>query len=100
MLKEKVIKLNWEVVEEISKQINKDDFLQIFLPNGEVIEEKIKDIKLFKPVIVVFNKPKWYVVSKEDKYNKTIFDILPKSWKKDFYYIWRLDKICDIKFWI
>lgn len=50
---------------------------------------------MFKPVIVAFNKPKWYVVSKEDKYNKTIFEILPTSWKKDFYYIWRLDKDSD-----
>lgn len=47
---------------------------------------------MFKPVIVTFNKPRWYVVSKDDKHNKTIFEILPPSWKKDFYYIWRLDK--------
>lgn len=47
---------------------------------------------MFKPVIVTFNKPTWYVVSKDDKHNKTIFDILPSSWRKDFYYIWRLDK--------
>jgi len=47
---------------------------------------------MFKPVIVMFNKPIWYVVSKYDKHNKIIFDILPTSWKKDFYYIWRLDK--------
>jgi 16S rRNA U516 pseudouridylate synthase RsuA-like enzyme len=32
------------------------------------------------------------VVSKEDKHNKTIFELLPNSWKKDFYYIGRLDK--------
>ena len=47
---------------------------------------------MFKPVIVTFNKPVGYVVSKSDKHNKTVFDILPKSWKDDFYYIWRLDK--------
>jgi len=46
----------------------------------------------FKPVIVTFNKPVGYVVSKDDKFNKTIYELLPKSWKKDFYYIWRLDK--------
>ncbi len=51
--------------------------------------------KMFKPVIVAFNKPIWYVVSKSDKHNKTIFSILPKSWLKDFYYIWRLDKNSD-----
>lgn len=46
----------------------------------------------FKPVIVAFNKPVDYVVSKDDKHNKTIYEILPKSWKEDFYYVWRLDK--------
>jgi len=46
----------------------------------------------FKPVIVTFNKPVGYVVSKDDKFNKTIYDILPSSWRKDFYYIGRLDK--------
>ena len=50
---------------------------------------------MFKPVIVAFRKPVWYVVSKSDKHNKTIFDILPPSWRKDFYYIWRLDKNSD-----
>jgi len=50
---------------------------------------------MFKPVIVTFHKPVWYVVSKEDKFNKTIYDILPPSWRKDFYYIWRLDKNSD-----
>ncbi len=50
---------------------------------------------MFKPVIVAFNKPVGYVVSKSDKHNKTIFDILPKSWRNDFYYIWRLDKNSD-----
>ena len=50
---------------------------------------------MFKPVIVAFHKPVWYVVSKSDKHNKTIFDILPSSWRKDFYYIWRLDKNSD-----
>jgi 16S rRNA U516 pseudouridylate synthase RsuA-like enzyme len=46
----------------------------------------------YKPIIVIFNKPKGYVVSKEDKHNKTIFELLPESWRKDFYYIGRLDK--------
>ena len=49
----------------------------------------------FKPVIVTFHKPRGYVVSKDDKFNKTIYEILPQSWKKDFYYIWRLDKDSD-----
>lgn len=47
---------------------------------------------MFKPIIVLFNKPKWFVVSKEDKHNKTVYQFFPPSWKDDFYYIWRLDK--------
>lgn len=47
---------------------------------------------MFRPVIVSFHKPRWFVVSKQDKHNRTIYEILPKSWKEDFYYIWRLDK--------
>lgn len=43
-------------------------------------------------MIVLFNKPKGYAVSKADKHNKTIYDLLPASWQKDFYYIGRLDK--------
>ncbi len=43
-------------------------------------------------MIVLFNKPKGYAVSKEDKHNKTIYELLPASRKKDFYYIGRLDK--------
>ncbi len=46
----------------------------------------------FRPVIVAFNKPKWYVVSKADKHNKTIYQLLPPSWRKDFFYVGRLDK--------
>jgi len=49
----------------------------------------------FKPAIVAFHKPVGYVVSKKDKFNKTIYDILPASWRNDFYYIWRLDKDSD-----
>lgn len=43
-------------------------------------------------VVVLYNKPVWYVVSKDDPHNKTIYEVLPKSWLKDFYYVWRLDK--------
>lgn len=47
---------------------------------------------MFKPVIVAFNKPKGFVVSKDDKFNKTIYEFLPDSWKRDFFYVGRLDK--------
>jgi len=92
MLRGKVIFLNDKLVESFNEEIKKWDTLRIKLPNGNIYEEKIEKLPVYKPVLILFNKPKWYVVSKEDKFNKTIFDILPKSWRKDFYYIWRLDK--------
>jgi len=92
MLREKVIFLNDKLVESFNEEIKKWDTLKIKLPDGNIYEEKIEKLPVYKPVLILFNKPRWYVVSKEDKFNKTIFDILPKSWRKDFYYIWRLDK--------
>lgn len=93
MLNKQVIKINWKLVEDSKTILSIWDKITIDLWRGETFEE-IVEIKKdrYKSVIVAFNKPKWYVVSKDDKFNKTIFEILPKSWKEDFYYIWRLDK--------
>ena len=41
--------------------------------------------------LILFNKPKWYVVSKSDPHNNTIYELLPEEFKNR-YYIWRLDK--------
>lgn len=41
--------------------------------------------------MILLNKPKWYVVSKSDPHNSTIYEILPEEFKNR-YYIWRLDK--------
>lgn len=41
--------------------------------------------------IVLFNKPMWYVCSKSDSHNKTIYEILPKEFA-NYFYIGRLDK--------
>lgn len=91
MVLEKVIYLNWELVTNFDQTVNLGDKLEIKLPEW-VYEEVIKRLPMFRPVIVAFNKPKWYAVSKEDKHNKIIYELLPKSWLNDFYYIWRLDK--------
>ena len=92
MIKDKAIKVNWQLVEDINFEIKQWDKIEVKLPNWQVYQEIVEKLPNIKPVIIVFNKPKWYVVSKSDPHNKTIFDILPSSWKKDFYYIWRLDK--------
>lgn len=92
MIKEEVIFVNWKKIESFQEKIKIDDTLKILLPDWKTFEEKISYIPVIKEKIVIFNKPKGYVVSKDDEFNKTIFEILPQSWKKDFYYIWRLDK--------
>ncbi|MBS8122099.1 pseudouridine synthase [Candidatus Vampirococcus lugosii] len=92
MIKEEAVFINNELVLDINKKVNIGDILTVKISEKEVYEEKITKIPSFKPVIVAFNKPKGYVVSKNDKHNKTIYSLLPKSWHKDFYYIGRLDK--------
>ncbi|MEF2175562.1 MAG: pseudouridine synthase [Candidatus Absconditabacteria bacterium] len=93
MLNNKVIKINGEIIEDSKAMVTIGDKITIDLGKGQIYEETIELKKeRFKSVIVAFNKPKGYVVSKDDKFNKTIFEILPKSWKDDFYYIGRLDK--------
>jgi 23S rRNA pseudouridine2605 synthase len=41
--------------------------------------------------VICFHKPTGYVVSKNDKHNATIYEILPNEYR-DYYYIGRLDK--------
>ena len=41
--------------------------------------------------VVLFNKPKGYVVSKSDPHNRTIYELLPVE-LQHYYYIGRLDK--------
>ncbi|MDR2189791.1 MAG: hypothetical protein LBP53_00955 [Candidatus Peribacteria bacterium] len=43
------------------------------------------------PKLVLFNKPKGYVVSKSDPHTPTIYTLLPSAFHH-YYYIGRLDK--------
>lgn len=92
MINQKTIFINGDNIGDMDFDIDIWDSIKILLPNNQIYEETIKFLPNLKSKIIVFNKPKWYVVSKDDKFNKTIFELLPASWKKDFYYIWRLDK--------
>jgi len=98
--------LNWEKIVSYKQEIYNSDELEIKELRNKGIKElgntvmlcgiKIKElIKIEKEKaeseIVIFNKPIWYVVSKSDSNNKTIYEILPKQFK-NYYYIWRLDK--------
>ena len=41
---------------------------------------------------ILVNKPKGYVVSKQDPVHKTIYELLPPEYIDSWYYIWRLDR--------
>ncbi len=92
MLKQWAIFLNKQAIEWFEVEIQIWDVIDLKLPDGSTFTEEVKFFPWFAPKIVLFHKPKWYVCSKEDKHNKTIYEILPDSRIKDFRYIWRLDK--------
>ncbi len=92
MLQEGVIFLNKEAIENFDKEIEIGDVIELQLPDGNSFTETIKYFPGFTPKLALFHKPKGYVCSKDDKHNKTIYELLPESWLKDFWYIWRLDK--------
>lgn len=70
---------NWDILTYISKNWSKEN----------ITITKIDKKPEWK--IIIFNKPKWYVVSKSDPHNSTIYELLPDEFKNR-YYIGRLDK--------
>lgn len=88
LINEWYVLLNWKKIDSYSHEIKDWDILEISSLWKKLTVRKILDTKYF---MVVFNKPKGYVVSKSDKFNKTIYEILPKEFR-NYYYIWRLDK--------
>jgi len=91
MLRSDVISINGALVGAFDAVILEWDKLVVTLENGQKFEETAMTTFL-RPKLVLFHKPKGCVVSKDDKHNKTIYEYLPDSWRKDFWYIWRLDK--------
>lgn len=92
MLRDEVMKVNDEPVKTYQHPVKIWDHIYTVLPSGVTLDLVIEELPKIKPVLVLFHKPKWVVVSKDDPHNKTIYELLPDSWKDDFYYIWRLDK--------
>lgn len=92
MLDEQVIFVNEELVTSFDQQITIKDTIKIVLPQQGTREKKVNKLTFQPPKLILFNKPKGYVVSKDDKHNKTIYDLLPASRHDDFWYIGRLDK--------
>ena len=70
---------NWDILTIINEEWNKENI---------TISESSESPEW---QLIIFNKPKWYVVSKSDPHNSTIFELLPEQFKNR-YYIWRLDK--------
>lgn len=78
--------VDWQKVQSYSFEVKWGELFEI---RNLKIKEKIKISNWVN--IVLFNKPVGYVCSKEDKHNKTIYEILPKEFQ-NYFYIWRLDK--------
>lgn len=79
--------VNGEKVESYTTEIKEGDAIKI---QGKNDEAKLKPLD--KPAqILLFNKPKGYVVSKADPHCQTIYKLLPFEYQKR-YYIGRLDK--------
>lgn len=91
ILRSESVSINGTLATDFAATVLDNDLITVQLENWQVFEEKVQTTFL-KPKLVLFNKPKWCVVSKDDKHNKTIYEYFPKSWEKDFWYIWRLDK--------
>ena len=84
--------LNNEKIESFKSELKDGDILTIiddeWNKKNITISEK-SDSPKWK--LILFNKPKWYVVSKSDPHNSTIYELLPEEFKNR-YYIGRLDK--------
>ncbi len=87
-----LIFLNNKKIESFKSELKKGDNIVIIddFWNKEniLVSENIESSKW---KLIIFNKPKWFVVSKSDPHNTTIYEILPKEFKNR-YYIGRLDK--------
>ena len=84
--------LNNEKIESFKSELKNWDILTII--NEEWKKENItvsESSESSKWKLILYNKPKWYVVSKSDPHNSTIYELLPEEFKNR-YYIGRLDK--------
>ena len=92
MLDEQVMFVNNELVTSFDQEIQVTDKLKIKVSGGDSREQEIYKIPTSHPKLVLFNKPKGYVVSKKDPHNKIIYELFPPRWLAEYRYIGRLDK--------
>ena len=83
--------LNNKNVESFKTEINNWDIIIIEEEWNNDILQVTEKKKKSEESLIIFNKPKWYTVSKSDPHNSTIYELLPEQFKNR-YYIWRLDK--------
>lgn len=84
--------VNNEKIESFKSELNNWDTLLIIdeiWNKGNITVSENDDNPKWK--LILFNKPKWYVVSKSDPHNATIYELLPAEFQNR-YYIGRLDK--------
>ncbi len=78
-----------KAIEWFGTEIRDGQFLEAKVGDGHVHQR----IKLSDHIseLALFHKEAWYVCSKQDEHNYTLYDVLPDRYK-NFYYIGRLDK--------
>jgi len=87
------ISINDKTIENINHKLEESQ--KIYIKNGKIVKKYIFESKenlSNREFMLLLNKPKWYVVSKSDIHNKTIYELLDKWSENKWYYIGRLDK--------
>ena len=75
------VTVNGNVVKELGTQIGDEDEVSV----------DAKPVRTAKPVVVVLNKPKGYLCTREDTHNRaTIYDLLPARYQ-NLHHVGRLD---------
>ena len=92
LIKNNQIFINNAKIQSFKTEVKEWDKIIITNDEWNNVEYKIrKNSNTTQWSIILFNKPQWYVVSKSDPHNTTIYELLPEQFKNR-YYIWRLDK--------
>lgn len=91
LIKNGQIFLNDKKIESFKSEVKNWDILTFTNKNWDQENIKVSENNNFEWKLILFNKPKWYVVSKSDPHNTTIYELLPEQFKNR-YYIGRLDK--------
>lgn len=87
LVKQWLVFIDWKKIESYSFVLSGWEVLEI---KSLQIKKKISFLKK-ESNLIIFNKPVGYVCSKSDKYNQTIYELLPERFQ-NYFYIGRLDK--------